>query len=48
MLRDLVDRVFDGSAEALMVNLLESKDLSRGEIRGLRDLLDGQTTGGKR
>ena len=39
MLRDLVDRVFDGSTAAAMVNLLESSDLDRAELRRLRDLL---------
>ena len=40
MLRDLVSRVYDGSVEAVLVNLLESSDLDRAEIRKLRQLLD--------
>ena len=39
MLRDMVNRVFDGSAAAVMVNLLESSDLDEGEVRELRELL---------
>ncbi len=39
MLKDLVNRVFDGSTEAVMVNLLESADLNQTEIRKLRRLL---------
>lgn len=40
MLRDLVDRVFDGSASAVMVNLLESGELNDAEIKRLRKLLN--------
>ncbi len=40
MLRDLVDRAFDGSAAALMVNLLETRDLDAGELRQLRELIN--------
>ena len=40
MVGDLVDRVFDGSAAALMVNLLERSDLDREEIARLRKLLN--------
>ena len=47
MVNDLVDRVFDGSAKALMVNMLESKELSRAEILSLRELLDDKTQGDK-
>ena len=39
MLKDLVNRVFNGSAEAVIVNLLESAELSQAEIRTLRGLL---------
>ena len=39
MLKDLVNRVFNGSTEAVMVNLLESADLKQAEIRKLRRLL---------
>lgn len=39
MLDDLVDRVFDGSAAHLMLNLLERTDLEADEIRRLRQLI---------
>ena len=39
MLDDLVDRVFDGSAAHVMVNLLERTDLSSEEIGRLRKLI---------
>lgn len=40
MLGDLVDRAFDGSPAAVMINLLESADLDGEEIEKLRELLD--------
>jgi BlaI family transcriptional regulator, penicillinase repressor len=43
MVRDLVDRVFDGSAGALMLNLLETNELSADELRRLRELINRQT-----
>ena len=36
MLRDLVDRLFGGSATSAMINLLESSDLSDEELEQLR------------
>ena len=39
MLRDLLDRAFDGSAAALMVNLVEAADLDADEIARLKALL---------
>ena len=39
MLTDIVKRVFDGSASAVMVNLLETSDLDEVEIKKLRKLL---------
>lgn len=45
MLHDLVDRAFDGSAAALMVNLLETKDIDAEELRQLRELIDRRTEG---
>ncbi len=36
MMRDLVDRLFDGSAASAMINLLESSDLSDEELKELR------------
>ena len=45
MLGDLVDRAFDGSAAAVMVNLLGSANLDRSEIDELRKLLQQQSEG---
>ena len=45
MLRDLVSRVYDGSVEAVLVNLLESSDLDRAETQRLRQLLDRKSKG---
>jgi predicted transcriptional regulator len=40
MLGDLVDRVFDGSAASVMVNLLENADLDKRELKELRQLIN--------
>lgn len=40
MLRDLVDRAFDGSAAALMLNLLETGDVGADELQRLRELIN--------
>lgn len=40
MLGDLVERVFDGSAEAVMLSLLDVKELNEGELTSLRKLLN--------
>lgn len=40
MIRDLVDRVFDGSAAGLMLNLLETADMDNDELRALRELIN--------
>ena len=40
MLHDLVDRVFDGSATAVMLNLLETADVDDEELKQLRRLLN--------
>ena len=40
MLRDLVSRVFDGSAASLMLNLLETGDVDEAELRKMRELID--------
>lgn len=45
MLRDLVDRVFDGSAAAILVNLLESSDVKEDELRELREILRRKSEG---
>jgi len=39
MLRDLVNRAFDGSAAAVLVNLLEDADLDEDKLRELRAIL---------
>ena len=39
MLGDLVDRLFNGSAAAAMVNLLETNDLDQAELSELRQLI---------
>ena len=36
MLGDMVERVFDGSAASLMVNLLETEDIDPDELKELR------------
>jgi len=40
MLGDIVDRVFDGSAEAVMLSLFDVKELDEEELSGLRKLLN--------
>ena len=40
MLGDLVNRVFDGSAEAVMMSLFDVADLDADELAGLRKLLN--------
>ncbi len=40
MLADLVERAFDGSAAAAMVNLLETSDLDADSLRQLRELIN--------
>ncbi len=40
MLGDLVERLFDGSAAAVMLNLLESGEIDERELRDLRRLID--------
>ena len=40
MLGDLVERVFDGSAEAVMLSLFDVKQLDEDEITSLRKLLN--------
>ena len=40
MLHDLVDRVFDGSATTVMVNLLENGDIGSEELNELRRLIN--------
>ena len=40
MLGDLVERVFDGSAKELMLNLFDQSEIDLNEIKELRKLLD--------
>ena len=39
ILSDSVERLFDGSAAAAMVNLLETKDIDEDEMKQLRELI---------
>ena len=36
MLGDMVDRVFEGSAKSLMLNLIDAEDIGREELLELR------------
>ena len=40
MLRDLMSRVFDGSAASLMLNLRETGDIDDEELRKMRELIE--------
>jgi len=42
MVRDFVNRVFNGSAEPLLVHLIEDRQLSDEEIEELRRLIGGR------
>jgi predicted transcriptional regulator len=48
MLNDMVDRVFDGSAAAVMLNLLETSDLDEAELRKLRQIIQQKGKGESR
>lgn len=39
LVKDFVNRVFDGSAQPLLVHLIENQDLSEQELQELRKLL---------
>ncbi|HWE01462.1 MAG TPA: BlaI/MecI/CopY family transcriptional regulator [Tepidisphaeraceae bacterium] len=41
--RDLIERVFAGSAAGLIAHLLREERISRKELAELRDLIDGHT-----
>jgi len=45
-LRRLVDKVFQGSPELLMTHLVSDKNLSDGDLRRLRKLLEARLKGG--
>lgn len=47
MLGDIVNRAFDGSALAVMLNLLETGDLDDAELEELRHLIDRRTKEGE-
>ena len=48
MLNDLVARVFEGSAEAVMLKLIESEQIDDEELKSLRRLIDRKRkSGGK-
>lgn len=40
MLKDLVSKVFDGSASAVMLRLIESEDIDKDEVKELRRLFN--------
>lgn len=42
MFSDLINRLFDGSAAAAMVNLIESKELDKNEINKLQEYIDAK------
>lgn len=42
MLRDLVARVFDGSASTVVLNLLQSSDINEQEVRRVRQIIDAR------
>ena len=46
MLGDLLDRVFDGSAEALLLNLLDSEHVDDADHQALRKLINRKRRGG--
>ena len=43
MLGDVVKRVFDGSAKAVMLSLFESTDIRPDELKELKEILDRKT-----
>ncbi len=45
--KDLVNRMFDGSAESLVMNLIETKQITAEKISELNALLDEETDNGK-
>ena len=44
MLHDIVDRVFDGSAAVVMLNLLQTADLDEQELGQLRQIISRRAT----
>ncbi len=48
MLKDMVNRAFDGSAATVMLKLLETSELDDSEVKKIRSFLDRQAGGAKR
>ena len=46
MLGDIVDRVFDGSASSVMMNLLEKGDMAPDELKEIRKMINRIVRGG--
>ena len=47
MLKDLVDRFYEGSASEAVLNLLESGDLDTAELKAIRDVVNRMPEGGE-
>jgi BlaI family penicillinase repressor len=45
VLGDIVNRVFDGSAKAVLLGVFEQNDINRGELKELRKLIDQRIKG---
>ena len=45
VLGDIVNRVFDGSAKAVLLGVFEQNDIDRGELKELRKLIDQRIKG---
>ncbi len=45
MLRDIVNRVFDGSAKDVMLTLLEASEVDANELKEIRRFIDRQARG---
>jgi BlaI family penicillinase repressor len=45
VLGDIVNRVFDGSAKAVLMGVFEQNDIDRGELKELRKLIDQRIKG---
>jgi BlaI family transcriptional regulator, penicillinase repressor len=45
VLGDIVNRVFDGSAKAVLLGVFEQNDIDRGELKVLRKLIDQRIKG---
>ena len=45
VLGDIVNRVFDGSAKAVLLGVFEQNDIDRGDLKELRKLIDQRIKG---